>query len=237
MIDFFILYLIISLPRFVIQSMILDSVGRMLREGREQKGWDLEQAVGRIGLSKKYILELEEGGCEVPADIYRREFLFRYASAVGLEGGVLWRQFTEEKRWCVTQPQFEFQELPDAGWLGWLRGPRRLRVMIGSVLLAAVGFYLTFSLSSAIASPLLEVEAPADQLQTTAREIVVRGRVSGSGAGVFINDVAVVADQQGRFVLTTALSEGLNTITIEAVRQKSQKSTVVRHVLVETIKE
>ncbi|MBI5135611.1 helix-turn-helix domain-containing protein [Candidatus Uhrbacteria bacterium] len=213
--------------------MILDSVGRILREARERKGWDIHTTVRQIGLSKKSILELEEGGCEVSADIYRREFLFRYAHALGLDCAELWKQFTEEKRWCMTQPRFEFQELPD---MGWLRGPRRLRVMVGTILLSAVGMYLTFSLSSAIAAPLLEVDFPLDQYQTTNREVTVRGRVSGSGANVSINDVPVVADQQGRFSFTVGLSEGLNTVTVEATRQKSQKTTVVRQVVVEANK-
>ncbi|GEM_PF-3626784 len=210
--------------------MILDSVGRLLRETREEKGLTVDEAAKRVGISPRYILDLEEGGCEVSADVYRREFLHRYAKTLHLSGPELWKQFTQEKQWCTTQPRFEFQELPTSSWMG----PRQWRMAMGAVVLTVITLYLTTSLSSALASPVLDVEIPGDNVKTNAREIIVRGRVSGTSSSVTVNGVVVVPESDGKFSFPIVLNQGLNTITVEAVRQKDRKTTIVRHVLVET---
>lgn len=213
--------------------MMLDSVGRMLRETREGMGLTLDQVAKSAGVSRRYLDDLEEGGCEVPADIYAREFLHRYARTLNLSGPDLWKKFTEEKRWCTTQPRLEFQELPTSSWFG----PRQWRVAMGAVVLGVMALYLTTSLSSALASPVLDVEMPADNIKTSVNEIVVRGRVSGSSSSLTINNVVVVPQGDGQFSFPVVLNQGLNTITVEAVRQKNRKTSVVRHVLVEVLDE
>ncbi len=213
--------------------MLLDSVGRLLRQTREGMGLTIDQVAKNAGVSRRYLGELEEGGCEVPADIYRREFLHRYARALNLSGPDLWKQFIEEKRWCTSQPRLEFQELPTTSWFG----PRQWRVAMGSVVLGVMALYLTTSLSSALASPVLDIEMPADNIKTHVNEIVVRGRVSGSSSSLTVNDVVVVPESDGQFSFPVVLNQGLNTIVVEAVRQKDRKTSVVRHVLVEVLDE
>ena len=103
---------------------------------------------------------------------------------------------------------------------------------MGTVALSVAVFYLFFSFRNAIAAPVLEVASPSDGMLSASREVVVRGRVSDN-TKIFINAAPVVPRADGAFEVPLVLDEGLNTITVEAVRKNIRSSAIVRQVLVE----
>ena len=64
----------------------MDSLGKYLRDSREQKGIRLDEVAGRTKINLRYLEDLEEGRFErLPAPIFTIGFLKQYAQCVGLD--------------------------------------------------------------------------------------------------------------------------------------------------------
>ncbi len=82
-------------------------------------------------------------------------------------------------------------------------------------------------------SPALTVDAPQDRLKTNQKNTTVSGSTE-AGSTVTVNNVAVSVDAQNKFSTTVSLSEGENTITVEAKDSLNNAVTVTRKVTLDT---
>ena len=209
---------------------MLNSVARTLREARVARGWSLKQASVESTVVERFLRELEDGGSEVPVDMYRREFLRRYAKALSLPAEDLWKTFQNEKQLLSRQPSMEFREQKAPSRL---HGPRQWRTFIGALTFSTILLYVLFSFTRVWAAPDLVVQFPLGHLTVNSTSLTVRGSVSAD-ATITINGTIVVPTPAGTFEEPIVLGNGLNTITIQAIRKNIHSTSIVRHVYLET---
>ncbi len=210
--------------------MVLNSVARTLQDARLAKGWNLKEASTHAGVAERFLRELEDGGSDIPVDIYRREFLRRYARALALSEEEVWKTFQSERQLSHGQHAFEFHEHHNPSW--W-QGPRQWRTFIGALTFSTIMLYVLFSFTRVWAAPDVVIQFPPDHLTVNTKTLTVRGSVS-TDAVIMINGVIVVPTTTGTFEAPIILAKGLNTITIEAQRKRVHANPVTRQVYFET---
>ncbi len=83
-------------------------LGRVLRDAREQAGLGLSDLAEVTHVRRVYLVALEEGRyAELPEDVYARNFVRLYASAVGLDPGPLLEQYAHERQQALGRSTLE----------------------------------------------------------------------------------------------------------------------------------
>lgn len=210
----------------------LDSVGSVLQDKRLERGLTLDQCAQRLGIRRQYLEELEVGGCEVGADVYRREWLKAYSLHLGLLWEPLWKQLKEEKLRCQSVAPLAFtpSSTRHAPFLKKHRWSRY--VAVASTFLIAMG-YLGGSVYGLLTPPSLDVVSPVEHSLLTSSLLDIHGK-SSPEAEVAINGKEVrLKSLDGTFRDTVSLHPGLNTIVITATKKRVWQTSIERHVFVE----
>ena len=83
-------------------------LGRVLRDAREQAGLGLSDLAEVTHVRRVYLVALEEGRYgELPENVYARNFVRLYASAVGLDPGPLLEQYARERQQALGRSTLE----------------------------------------------------------------------------------------------------------------------------------
>lgn len=83
-------------------------LGSLLRDARERAGLGLSDLAEVTHVRRVYLSALEEGRyTELPEDVYARNFVRLYASAVGLESGPLLERYSQERNRALGRTTLE----------------------------------------------------------------------------------------------------------------------------------
>lgn len=214
-----------------------DTLGTKLRKARKRLGVDLRTVELETRVAMRHLEALEQGHYHrLPARVYVRGFLTRYAKFLGLEPTKLIAGFEAEEA-CYKQVRHvrsskESQEgllRPHVrdDWLKrnhqWYITPEVIWGGSLSVLLVGVLGYIWFQVASFAAAPPLDIVTPGSEMVSVA-QIEVAG-VTDPSAELTINDQPVTVDADGHFRQAVHLVDGMNTIAISAT-SKASKETV-----------
>ncbi|MBI4023298.1 helix-turn-helix domain-containing protein [Candidatus Berkelbacteria bacterium] len=213
-------------------------LGTKLARARKRHGADLRVAERETRIACKYLQALEDGRYgDLPASVYVRGFLIRYAAYLGLRAEVILADYAHESACYQQAHAVRSSKQAEAGVLrprvaeDWLKQQRQWYLTPGvlwgstaSVFLVGVLGYLWFQVTSFAAAPPLDVVTPGSEIRVSVEQVEVAG-ITDPAAELRINDQVVAVDAQGHFRQPVQLMDGVNTIEISA-QNRADKETV-----------
>lgn len=210
---------------------MLRTVGEILKGKRIEKNLSLSQVETATKIRVRYLEAIERndfakisGGAPIA-----KGFIRNYAEFLGILASeilaVFRRDFRESKTGQII-PQGYLDPLNSSGF----KWNPRLTLLTGVVaLILVLSSYIFFQVRSYLAAPRLMVDYPAEKALISQSEIQVTGK-SDPDSTVWVNSELASVDQEGRFSLKVSLFPGENSLKIESVSRRGQKTEITRHV-------
>ncbi len=204
------------------------TVGTLLKEERQKKGFTLEQVEKATKIRAKFLVAIEnEDYKKLPSLPYVQGFIKNYSTFLGLRSTTILAIFRREYIQKEKQQQEQIEE-PLSG-RPWQITPTKviLVVLICSVLGLLAYFFLQYR--ALHAPPPLTIEGPQNDAVVQTEEIAVFGKTDPD-ATVTINNEPVLLKEKGKFYKDILVTLGVNTITIESTSRVGEKSHAIRTV-------
>lgn len=211
----------------------IPSFSEKLRKAREELGLSKEKVGQLLNFPAKYFDYLESGELDkLPADVYSKGFLRKYAKILDIDPNLLVLEFEKEIK-IIRHLDKGFSEhlsLPSLRYSRWIITPKTLGLGAGIILFLLVAGYLAYQLHFLISPPSLSVLEPVADSVVEDSILKVRGEAEIS-ARLTINGQMVYLNKDGSFQQEVQLSQGLNVIRVEAANRFGKTSLVVRQVM------
>ena len=217
-------------------SIVADSVGTLLRQAREEAGFDTATIALRTKIPERYILLFEEGAHEkLSDDVYTKIFLKGYGKFLGFDTKTLLELFRNERgRITAKEKNFLPQKQHPTSSLSldhFFITPKRIQAAILLSLVFSLMMYFGMEVKKIIAPPSLSLRSPQEGFVTTEHQVTVNG-VTEKEVTLRINGKNVSADINGNFKDTLDLQEGLNVLTIIGAKKYSKEKMITRRIIV-----
>jgi hypothetical protein len=106
------------------------------------------------------------------------------------------------------------------------------RMAIAVLLLGFLG-YLTWQVNGILQPPKLTVFTPADGYISNKPVTLVQGETEKE-VQLTVNGKDIMPNDKGKFEISVDLSNGVNTITISAIKKHGKVTTITRHIIVKS---
>jgi len=217
---------------FTSKKVELPNFGERLKKLREEADFSVQRAAHLLNIQAKYLQRLESGEMEkLPADVYNKGFLRRYAKLLDADPEALVEEYEKEAR--ITQHLSQgkvHQALPYLRGRRFIITPRFFTAVLGLFILLVVGGYLFYQLHFLISPPRLSIFEPAEDLTTDQASLIIKGQAE-RGAQLTINGQVTYIDKDGNFEQPVNLIQGINSIKIEAANRFGKSRSVVRQIM------
>lgn len=208
-----------------------------LKQARESSRVSIIELSRRTKISKKHLIAIES--CEFDqlpfAPIYKRHFICAYTKALSLDPQPFLTQYEEEEVPVVENaPAYYTANTPKPfSFFQLLAGsfPIILRTACIFLIILTVFGYLLLQVSHILTPPTLTIYAPHDGFVTDGNFVILQGTVEQE-AELSINGVPLQHAEDGSFHEKITLSEGVNTLSIEAKKKHGKTTIETRHVIV-----
>lgn len=198
-------------------------VGVRLREARKAKGWTLEMVSAKTKLMKEHLNALEAGDYIDVSTLYKRQFVKKYALALGLDPEPLLAETRLTESTPVKEPQrFGRWHLSNI--------PSLFRWGTTGVIAAICLSYLGMQVRHTVRPPELTLVGPSEGLISNTHEVSVSG-LTEPEVKVAINGQSVMSDEQGRFNQALVLQPGINTVVVTAEKKHGKTTQTTRHII------
>jgi len=215
---------------FIKKSIGTLTLGEKLKKLRSDRRISLSEVSKHTRIQVKYLEYLEEGRYEkLPADVYVRGFLKNYADFLGVDANILIRLYEKEKGIKDNLEKNKNRELAQER-----AKPLKINsfvltpkiITISSIILLTLGgfFYLYKEVGSFASAPILVVLSPEQNAFISGNAVLVEGKTE-KDARLFINEQAILVNDDGKFREELTLQAGNNFITVKAVN-RFEKETV-----------
>lgn len=202
------------------------TVGMMLKEERQKKGFTLEQVEKSTKIRAKFLLAIEADDFrKMPSLPYLQGFIKNYSEFLGLRSttilAIFRRQYIRHEK---EQTATIEEPLTTSVWQ-----PTQNKVIFVILSLLVIGLFSYFYIQyqKLHAPPPLTLTEPKDGQIVTSEEIAVFGDTDVD-ATLTINNEPILIKEDGKFFKDVRLSVGQNTLVVEATSRVGQKTTVVR---------
>ncbi|EKE15536.1 MAG: XRE family transcriptional regulator [uncultured bacterium] len=212
--------------RFTTKKIDSMTLGERMKKLRDDRRLSLNEVSKHTRVQSKYLEYLEKGlYSKLPPEVYVKGFLRNYATFMGINEGVLLKQYEREKKIQQNINKNEKNEgkQKPINFSSFVVTPRIMAVLVGFLLLIGGFFYLYSEVNSFISTPRLVILKPASGVTIDGRNVRVSG-VAEKNSKIFINEQPIVVNEKGEFSEDVGLQEGLNTITVKA-KNKFDKET------------
>ena len=210
-------------------------LGDRLKEARTKKGLTLTDLSATTRIPENYLLALEESRFQAlpPAKGYCTAYLRELAKVLELNPESCLHQFFQEEGLDNTS-----ESHPDPG-------VRRnhlfsLSYFVRNVLIAVFVLifagYLVWQVKGIMEPPFLNIFSPAEGAVMNQLSTAIQGETEKE-CQLSINGQEIMIDDQGRFESTVNLSEGINTITISAIKKHGRTTTITKHIIANPVTE
>ena len=207
-------------------------VGERLKKVREENRLTLEDVYKKNRIPLKYLEAIELGNFkELPqAKAHRLAYIREYAEALDLNPASFLYQFSQESdliNYIPTPPRRALK-------LWALNSLSNIFKKI-AVAILVVGFlgYLTWQVNGVLQPPKLTVFTPADGYVSSKPVTLVQGETEKE-VRLTVNGKDIMPNDKGKFEVPVDLSNGVNTITISAIKKHGKITTVTRHIIVKS---
>ncbi|MDP2630301.1 MAG: helix-turn-helix domain-containing protein [Candidatus Uhrbacteria bacterium] len=207
-------------------------IGHHLKNARRSLGLTVDEIVEATKIRKPLILALEQSAFhKIEEPFYRTLILKTYSEYVGLDWCAVQSEYERESayisscapsRSSVRTPEIQRSEL-------WVTSRIAKNIFLACAMLGA-GIYLAFLAVVAFRPPVLIVQEPSNNIESSSHTVRVRGTVSNE-SDVRINGQRVLKKGDGSFEQEVTLSGGTNVIHVAAAKKYSKESVVTRTVV------
>lgn len=219
------------MSRFSLKKIITEEndFGLLSQNLRLAKGLEISFISRKLGIKEEYLLAIEKNRLDLlPAGIYRKGFLKKYAEFLGLDKKILADKLkelsSEEKDDPFINKKITKKHL--------IMFPKIIKTILFSLAILACSLYLIFYVRKIVTPPELKIVSPENNLLTNSRSIEVVGETE-TEAELKINGEIILSNNNGNFSQTVNLKSGLNNIIISAKKKYSQENIIIKQVLVE----
>lgn len=206
------------------------TVGQILKEERERKFYTLDE-VEKITKIRKELLEaLEEGKYQrLPPPTFIQGFIKNYGKFLKLDTEKLLAVFRREFSESKNPPRVLELFSNPIDKKRFRLTPTKVLMTLILVMIIAFFVYLWFEYRFLVGAPFLEVDQPADQLNTSQQEITVSGKTDPE-AKVSINNQEIQVSPDGKFSQLIKLSDQMNNIVVTSVSKEGKVTKIQRTV-------
>ncbi|MFH0804998.1 MAG: helix-turn-helix domain-containing protein [Patescibacteria group bacterium] len=224
------------MPLFSIKSLQRSkTLGERLRKVREEAGLSLGQAAQQTQIRQQYLEALERGTYGLlPGPVYIESFLKRYAGYLGVSSDYVIALYRQQDQRTLQREYRQTFTQPVHRTVRDIITPRRIRYTLIGLVIAAGLTYLGFEVANIFSPPELAVTRPLEYSTAPESTVMVAGTTQPE-ARLTINGKQVFLDQGGAFTEQVSLKDGINEITVSAIKERSKATVVVRHVQFDSI--
>ena len=210
----------------------LTRVGERLQKTRLEQNLSLEDIFKKTRIPLKYLSAIESGRFqELPqTKAHRLAYMRGYAEALDLNPASFLYQFSQESE-TECHPRLPSGHLAKP-WLFSSLSNIFKKITI-AVLLASFLGYLVWQVNGILQPPKLTVFTPMDGYVSNHLTTLVQGETEKE-IKLTINGKEIRPNDLGRFEISLDLSNGVNTITISAIKKHGKTTTITRHVMVKS---
>ena len=210
----------------------LPSFGEKLKKAREEAGLTKEKVSQLLSFPLRYLEWLETGEIEkLPADVYFRGFLRKYAKILAIDGEALATEYEKESRIAEHLKFQKHQPLPTLRSRKFVITPKTLGWLAGSLILFLIAGYFFYQLNFLLNPPSLIIFEPTLVDFVISHNIVLFKGQTEPGSKLTINGQQSYIDKDGYFEQTIGLAPGLNTIIVEATNRFGKVSDEIRRIM------
>lgn len=205
-----------------------EQLGDILRQAREKQNLALEKASRSLGIAAKYLRALENNCFStMPGEIYIKSFIKKYAEWLGLKPQPLVAKYLAEKKGWKANKKIH---TPVCRFSRFWSAPHFFRQTLALTIVIILLSYLCWQIKGIFQSPALQISSPPEGMVSPEPNLKVAGQTVPE-TKVQINGEEVINNNQGSFEEQVTLHEGLNVITITAIKKHGQSTTITRNVI------
>ncbi len=217
---------------FTVKKVETSTFGDKLKKAREEAGLTRQRVAQLLNIQIKYLERFEEEEIEkLPADVYAKGFLRKYAKILRWEADELISEFEKETKLVQSAKEKNHRSLPELGTRWFTVTPKVLAILLGAIIFIFIIGYLFYQLNILISPPKLEIVQPTNNLTTDKAAIIVKGRTEPQ-VQLTINGQQIYINEDGSFEQEINLNQGLNLIKIEATNRFAKSRSIIRKILV-----
>jgi cytoskeletal protein RodZ len=203
------------------------TLGEKMKGARNEKRITLSEISKNTKIQIEYLESLENGDYKkLPADVYVKGFLRSFAEYVGINEEYLIKSFNKEKS-IQKNIQGNIKNEVRPANVNLFRisiNPKWISIIFISLFFLGLLFYLYRNLNNFVSNPSLVVLNPETNTTINDSSVMVEGKTD-IGNNLFINNQAVLVDDNGVFKEKVVLREGINVITVKSVNQFDKEIT------------
>ncbi len=210
----------------------LPSFSAKLKNAREEAGLTKEKVAQLLNLPIKYLERLEAGEIEkLPADVYSKGFLRKYAKLLEIDAETLVAEYEKESRIANHLKSQAHQPLSILRLRRFVITPKTLSWSLGLIILFLVAGYFFYQLHFLLSPPSLRVLEPASaDFITNSAFVLFKGQTE-PGVKLTINGQQSYIDKDGNFGQAINLIQGLNIIKVEATNRFGKSSFETKRIM------
>src|SRR3989339_508087 len=151
---------------FVVKKIVQEqTVGEKLQVARETLGLTLKQVANSLKIGTKYLQALENDAYNlIPGEVYAKSFLKSYINFLQLDDTTLLPQYQKER--LIIKGSAYKESVGEVSDRHLRRWPKTLRRVVVAALAVFCLVYLAGKVQSILATPLLTIEQPVNDLVT-----------------------------------------------------------------------
>lgn len=207
-------------------------VGERLKKTRQQQKLSLEDISKKTRIPIKYLEAIESARFkELPqAKAHRLAYIRQYAETLNLNPASFLHQFSQESDLYNYKPAHPLRVLRL-----WRMSSLSNLFRYVALGVLTVGFvsYLSWQVNGILQPPKLAVFSPIEGYISNKPVAIVQGETEKE-VRLTVNGKEAMANNQGRFEVPIDLSNGVNTITISAIKKHGKTTMVTRHIIVKS---
>lgn len=213
------------------------NLGEVLLWEREKRRYTLEQAAKALNVRQAYLENLEKNEIDqLPADIYARNYLRKYANFLHLpEREILFLYEREKKlRENLKEKSGEGKITREKDpSFSFVLTPRLIKISAVLVLVIFFLIYLWYQVSDLSAPPKINIIEPSAAEQTLKEKTILVVGETSPDAALTINGQPIHLNSEGKFQENISLQKGINVLRFEVKNRLGKKQTVEKKILVE----
>jgi cytoskeletal protein RodZ len=216
------------------------SLGDRLKRSRVRKKLSIAEVEEATKIRAKFILALEaDSWDQIPSEVYGKGYLERYAQFLGLDSEAFLSDYERGRATYWRACSDAVALAPERIARSWFIITPKFLIWTLAACFVVIGAGIVGSqLSRYTAAPYLELVTPvqareigASQLELSARTFELEGKTA-TGATVTVNSQPVAVRDDGTFVVTLSLQEGVNPVVVEATSQSGVVTRETRSIVV-----
>lgn len=210
----------------------MKTIGEILKKKREEKNLTYIDVEKATKIRKIYLESIEKGDYHnLPPAAFTRGFIKNYSDYLGLETKeilALYRREFDEQKDKRLLPK-DISSITEETKFGLT--PGKLTVLIIFGLLVGFFSYLGYQYKKLSGGPGLIINSPQENAVVIKKEIEVSGKTEPESIVKINGQTIDVSD--GKFSQFITLTDGLNSIVIEAQGRNGKSSKIERHIRLE----